>query len=284
MAFRPRTISEIYNSMMNEKTTKSTLTSLQPNLDTHQTFLSDLTSTSKVAIWRCFVWLMAFNTYLFEQIMDAYRREVDEVIANSHVGSIQWYVAKAKEFQQGYTLTLNDNYSIVYDTVDEDAQIIEFASGEEREGTFYLKVRRKDTDLLSESELTEFQSYINKIKFAGTRIVIVNEYSDKIKIYMDIVYDPLYDLTVLKTNVEDAINNYVQNIAFNSTFYVNSLVDAIQKVDGVIDPQVKWANSGVRTNTSNYIALPYIYRPVAGYLTVDTSYPLSTTLTYVKNS
>lgn len=284
MAFTPRSISEIYDEMINEKNTKTYLTDLQPAIDDHQTFLDDLTSTSKVAIWRSMIWLVAFSIYLFEQVMLVHQNEVDAAIADSFVGSVEWYVAQAKLFQYGYSLIINSNYSVTYETIDTDAQICEFAAAEESAGTLVLKVRRKDTDIFSTDELNAFTEYMSKVKFAGTQIQIRNDYSDKLKLYMEIIYDPQYDLTTLKSNVETAINNYIENIEFNNKFYVNTLIDRIQSVDGVIDPQMNFSSSQVKTNTGSYSALTYIYKPFAGYLEIDSSFPLSTTITYTKNS
>jgi len=284
MAFTGRTISEIYNVMITEKLTKSTLTALQPEIDNHQTFLDNLESTTKVAIWRCFIYLVALQTYIFEQIMVDYRNDIDEQIANSYVGSIQWYVAKAKEFQYGDSLVFNDNYSIGYAVEDTTKQICEFASGEEESGIFYLKVRRKDTDIFSVDELAAFSNYISQIRFAGTRIEIINEQPNLAKLYMTIIYNPEYDLDDLKTNVYAAINDYIENIEFNSTFYVNKLVDAIQSVDGVIDPQISWGSSYIQDSSGYYLPLTYSNKPYSGWIRIDPSYPLTTTVTFTKNS
>ena len=50
-----RTIGEIYDLLVAEKNNQPTLAALQPAIDDEQTLLSDLTSASKVAIWR--LWL-----------------------------------------------------------------------------------------------------------------------------------------------------------------------------------------------------------------------------------
>lgn len=284
MAFTGRTIAEIYNTMITEKLLKSTLTTLQPSIDNHQTFLNDLASSTKVAIWRCFIWLVAFSTYLFEQIMVEYRNEIDLQIANSYVGSIQWYVSKVKEFQYGDSLVLNDNYSIGYTTIDTTKQICEFASGEESAGIFYLKVRRLDTDIFSVPELAAFTNYISQIRFAGTRIEIRNEQPNLAKLYFNIYYNPEYDLDDLKTAVYAAINDYIENIEFNSTFYVNKLIDAIQQVEGVVDPQLNWGSSYIKDSTGTYQPITYSNKPYSGYLRIDTNFPLTTTVTFTKNS
>mgnify|MGYP001235222826 CR=1 FL=1 len=283
MAFTGRTIGEIYNVMINEKLTKSYLSTLQPSIDNHQTFLNDLASSSKVAIWRCFIWLVAFQTYIFEQIMVNYRNEIDELIDNSYVGSIKWYIAKAKEFQYGDSLVIGDNYNIGYTTIDTDKQICEFAAGEEISGTFYLKVRRKDTDIFSIPEMEAFTEYINQIKFAGTRIEIRNLEPNLAKIYIEIIYNPEYILDDIKTNVYNAINNYIENIEFNSTFYVNKLIDSLQSIEGVIDPQFNWTNSKIYGD-SGYQSFTYSYKPTSGYMRIDTDFPLTTTITFTKNS
>lgn len=283
MAFTPRTIAEIYDAMITEKNTKTYLNGLQPNIDDSQTLLDNLNSTSMVAVWRMFIWLVAFSQYLFEQVMYQYQEDVDETISNSFVGSVKWYVNQTTLFQYGSGVTINDNYSVGYPVVDTDQQICEFASGEESGGALIIKTRRKDTDIFSTPELNALIEYLNTIKFAGTRITVINDPSDKLKLYMTIIFDPQYGESLIQSNIEDAINDYVQNIDFNSRFYVNTLVDRCQEINGVIDVQTDFTQSEIKPNSGVYIQLPYIYYPDSGWIEIDGSFPLSTTITYTKN-
>tara|TARA_R110000751_G_scaffold214362_2_gene317863 strand:+ start:530 stop:835 length:306 start_codon:yes stop_codon:yes gene_type:complete len=64
------TISEIYDSIITEKQTMTSLNDLQPNIDSSQDLLTDLTSSSKVAVWRLWAFITAVAINVFEIIHD----------------------------------------------------------------------------------------------------------------------------------------------------------------------------------------------------------------------
>lgn len=57
-----------YDYMIAEKQTNSNLNNLVPNPDTNQTLLNDLTTPSKVADWRLWIWVVANSSQIRQDI------------------------------------------------------------------------------------------------------------------------------------------------------------------------------------------------------------------------
>ena len=94
---------------------------------------------------------------------------------------------------------------------------------------------------LSDDVLTAFKHYINAIKIAGVVINVRTRKADELSIAVKVVVDPLkinrqgVDIASSEKVVEHAIENYLADIVYGGTFNKTKLVDAIQRVDGVLD-------------------------------------------------
>lgn len=265
----------------------ATLTGLQPDPDDAQTFLEDLTSTSKVAIWRLMFSVHATGIWLHEQLFDQHKADVEARAAEIIPGTVRWYADQAKLFQYGDDLTW-DGSKYVYDPVDASAQIVERSAA----GVAGSQVRIKVAKLsggspvkLDPAEKTAFEAYMDLIKFAGTNVAVISKDGDTLHVELDLYYDPLVlasdgeDLDNPGTYpVEDAINDYIASLPFDGYLTRNALIDAIQAAAGVDDLKIT-------TLEAKYGALPYSaidveYQPDAGYLEIDAAYPLNTSITY----
>lgn len=301
-----RTISQIYNSMIAEKESFSSLDSLVPNSDDSQTFLTNLTSTSKVALWRLMFWVCAFAIWVHESLWDTFRTELIETGEALVTGTTRWYVNESKNFQNGDSLIYNETIQrFVYDVIDVDKQIIEQSAGVESNGVLTLKVAKSDggtgLEKLSVSEETSFTTYIAQLTFAGTQITIITDDPDDLKIQADVFIDgtvlyndesnpadPLNGSLLSDSStfpIEDAINNYINTLNFNGIFFVAKLIDAIQSTLGV-------NNIVVTTCQAKYGSLSYSdiltatgqqYTSNAGYLAIDSGFPLADNLTYINS-
>lgn len=283
-----RTIQQIYDEMVAEKQSMSNLNLLQPNIDNSQNLLNDLTSSSKVAIWRLIFFVIAVSIWSLEKLFDQQKTEIEERAAELVTGTTLWYRDQALIFQNGDTLTWDGNkYS--YPSINESAKIIKRAAVIEAGGQVRIKVAKLTSGLpvpLSLSEKTSFEAYINKIKFAGTNVDIISLSSDLLKISYKIVYDPLVlnlngeliSNTTIKP-IELAITNHIQNLPFNGVLNLTKLTDEVQKASGVIDAIINSAEA-------KYGSIPYQpiienYNAVSGHMSVDSFYPLSTLINYV---
>jgi len=286
-----RTVQQIYDALIAEKELLTNLSGLEPNPESSQTFLQDLTSTSKVAIWRLFLYVVAFGNHVIEVLHDRHVAEVTALKYTLITGTIRWYQQKAKEFQYGDALTWN-GAQYVYTPIDTDAQIVKRAAVIASGGITRIKVAKLDSDgitpiALTSAENVSFTSYMQSIAFAGINIIVISTSADDIIVNAVIYYDPLVMTPtgelIGSTGVfpaRDAITSYISNLPFNGVFNKTELVDALQLAKGVIDPVL--GDLSARYGSNAFAAVGDNYTAFAGHMTIDSSNPLSGTLTYIE--
>lgn len=272
-----RTLSEIYDSIIAEKNTMSTLTALQPTMDDEQTLLQDLTSTSKVAIWRLWAYLMAVAIWVHENI-------IDQLLEKREAGTVAWHHEQSLKFQYGDPLVLQSG-KYVYSPIISANQIIKLASVNEDliNPKVVIKVAKLSSGLpvpLSLSEKTAFEAYWKTIKFAGTKIIIISTNGDIFKFGADIFFDPLLmanngSLLISPTTfpVHDAVKKFIRSLPFDGRFELAELVDQIQVATGVVNvvPTVCQAKVGVNPYIDILSQAGHVYKPFAGYMTLSTA-------------
>lgn len=230
--------------------------------------LSTLTSTSKAAVWRNWVYVAANAQQNLETIQDRFEAKVNDIIASNFIGTVQWYAERSKEFQLGYDLTLNGT-KFGYSTIDADSQIIKAVSVIEDSGsTLYIKVATEDAGgnliALPSQEKTQFQKYITKIKLAGTKINVVSLAADQLVMSgCTIYYDSIYAESVVKESVETALREYTKSIPFDGKVRLNDIIDVLQKVNGVND--VELTNLAIKSGLS-ILPVGRIIELPAGYI------------------
>lgn len=264
-----RKILDIYDEIITEKENQTELSALLPGSETSTNLLNDLTSGSKVAIWRLWAFLMAVAIHIHETYWDMFLIKVKEVIATAPTGTPAWYRKKIFEFQYGDSLTLlNDHY--VYNPIDITKQIITRCAIEERSnGVVAIKVVKGENPLtkLTTAEKNALESYIHKIKFAGTRIAVFSLDPDILEIHYNIFYDPIIPLTEVKGNINAEIGIFLEKLPFNAKFDITQFTDALQKAEGVTDPKFQQASitpsGGISTTFTNEII------PAAGYINLS---------------
>lgn len=280
---------EVYDSMITEKNLHANLNTLQPNIDSGQTLLDDLTTTSKVARWRLFFAIAAIAIVALENLWDAFKLLIDTTIKNQKVGSVPWYRQIALEFQYGDSLTLINNEFVYSPVVMANRVVAQCAVVEGNPLT--IKVARlvgSSLAPLTAPQETAFDAYIAQRKFAGTAISIVNQIADDLGLDIKIYFDPL----VLDTTgqllsspgvypVDDTISNYLSTAAaknFNGDLVLNGLIDALQATQGVVNPILNQAKA--KNGANPYAVFTEKYSPLSGYLVLDLS---NTTITYAPN-
>lgn len=288
-----RTISEIYNAAIAEKESNPALSTLNPAAgENANNLLADLSSQSKVAIWRLLIWICSASIWILENLFDLHVIEMTELGAQLITGTPRWYYAKCFEYQHGDVLQYNvTTHRFEYLTSNPSSQIIKRAAVVDLSGLVKIKVAKLASGLpvpLSSPEKTSFEYYINLIKFAGTNVEVISLSADLLHIELTVVIDALVLLptgesiaTAGTFPVEDAINNYIQQLPFNGILSLTALTDAIQRVSGVINPVVTLA--AARPVSGGYTSIDPVtgYNASAGHLIVDPLFPLSSSITYV---
>ena len=271
-----RTIAQIQQSIINAKTADATL--------------SGLTSTSNVAIWLLWSYIVASCQWVLENLFDAHKTEVSGLIAAQKPHTLQWYVTLAKQFQYGVALPVDsDTYTTT--STDPTVAIINYAAAVELSNLVRVKVATLSGSSLapvSTPQLTALTAYMQLVKDAGVRLQVTSGSPDTLQLQVTIYYDPLVlDPTgarldgTASTPVLDAVNAFLTTLPFNGLFVLNSLVAALQVVDGVVIGDVVNAQA-------TYASLPYTpvtveYTPDAGYMTLDEGY-FTTNATYVSHA
>lgn len=247
-----RFIQDIHNEIINAKA--------------NEPALADLNSTSQTAIWRAITYMVAVGIYSFEKILDIFKTDLEAYANTIATGTLQWYQEQCLKWQFNQDIIWNGT-KYDYETTDQTLQLVTQAAVVERsDATLLVKVAKGevgDLQPLDANELDSFTAYMNKIKFAGTKLLATSYDADTITLNYNIYYNPIYDLTALKDNVTAAINAHLQQLPFNAMLNITKLTDDIQAITGVKD--VIFISANAITPTAQNITRQY--QSTAGYLT-----------------
>lgn len=248
--------------------------------------LSELNSTSKVAIWRLWVYIIAVAIWSLEKLFDQHRADIDKRLAELKPHTARWYRSKALAFQYGFDLLPDsDKFNNQGHTEEaiEASKIVKYSAVIEskNEGRLIVKIAGEQGEQLqpiTDAQKQAFEAYLQEIKDAGVRLSVVNYQPDVLHLQMKIVYDPL----VLDGNgqsiihatkpVETAIKDYLKRLPFNGELVLAHLIDALQQAEGVKIPHLVLAQSKNITSGGGYGAFETIEIskiPTAGYFTID---------------
>ena len=258
--------------------------------------LNELNSTSKVAIWRLWVYIIAVAIWSLEKLFDQHRADIDKRLAELKPHTARWYRSKALAFQYGFDLLPDsDTFNNQGHTEEaiEASKIVKYSAVIEskNEGRLIVKIAGEQGEQLqpiTDAQKQAFEAYLQEIKDAGVRLSVVNYQPDILHLQMKIVYDPL----VLDSNgqsilhatkpVEETIKNYLKRLPFNGELVLAHLIDVLQQAEGVKIPHLVLAQSKNITSSGGYGAFETIEIskiPTAGYFTIDNF----NDITYVSN-
>lgn len=130
------TIKEWYQYIITEKETLSSLDALSPNPETTDSFINDLKTQSKVAIWRLSAWIFAFAAFTLEQLWEVKEEELIAIQDATPPHTRAWWNTLIKSFQYGDTPIVDDNGKVTYETIDESKQIVKLVSVEDKDGVW----------------------------------------------------------------------------------------------------------------------------------------------------
>lgn len=271
-----RTIDQIYLAIEAEKNSKPEL--------------APLNSPSQFAIWRLWIYVMAVSIWALEKLWDEHTLELLGIINNNVYGSLPWYQKKAKEFQwdssTSYIMDFNTQNVFEYTVINPAHRIVKYAAAVESfNGNLVIKAAKANNNIpvqLTTTELTSFTDYMQTVKVAGTPLQCVSLPPDLLRIYANIYFDPIANLSVIKANVEAAIMLYLNSLPFNSIIYNEKIQDVIQNVSGVVSCEMTNVSvnmgAGIIYNVNRY------YASIAGYVSIDIASPLSSTIVYIPSN
>lgn len=258
-----RSITEIHEALIAEKNAR--------------TELAALTSTSRVAVWRLWLYVVAVAMWAHENLFDLHKAEVLDIISRLKPHTLKWYAEKARAYQHGYNLPpdtdVYDNTGLTAEQV-ADSLVVDYAAVVNTDSGLRIKLATNNgTDLvaLSAGQLAGVVEYMKRIKDAGVRLSITSSEADSLKLSLQIFYNPLVlNETGARLDgggaftVQNAVKRYLTELPFNGQFVLAYLIDRLQQVDGVVVPHVLSASA-------RYGALPFVgfsveYQPDAGYV------------------
>lgn len=239
-----RTITEIENNIFLKITTDERLTALS--------------SVSNVAVYRLIVFVVAYATFILENLFDTHQKELDEKIFNQKTGRLPWYKTMALAFQYGFDLVPDKDYFDNGTATDEEielSKIIKYAAVNEAEDSsrLILKIAGETAGKLSDfddpAQVEAIQAYIDEIRVAGVQVTIINYKADRLFLNMQIQRDALVldqnGMSKLNANypVTEALQEFMKELDFNGKLRLSALVDKVQAVPGVIDATLISAQS-----------------------------------------
>ena len=258
--------------------------------------LESLNSTSKVAMWRLWVYIISVAIWSLEKLFDLHRKDINKRLTELKPHTARWYRSKALAFQYGYYLAHDsDKYNNQWLTEEqiEASKIIKYSAVVEskNEGRLIVKIAGEQGDTLqpiTDAQRQSFEAYLQEIKDAGVRLSVVNYQPDVLHLQMKIIYDPLVldsngqSITKATKPVEEAIKSYIKRLPFNGELVLAHLIDALQQAEGVKIPHLVLAQSKNITSSGEYGAFETIEIskiPTAGYFTIDNY----NDITYISN-
>lgn len=249
--------------------------------DPNQTWDSQV---SKTNVLNLLSFIVAVSIWSLKSLFNLHKAEVNEIIAQQKSHSLSWYRNKALAFQYGRDLVSEcdyyDNSALTDEEIETEKIIKQCAVDETNEGKLIIKTAREvngELEPLSETnpdQFSPFKQYLKEIRDAGVKVLFINHIADFLKLALDIYYDPLVlDANGARLDGSDnspvltAINNYLKGgIQFNGEYSNLALIDLLQKVEGVIIPELK--NAQAKYGENNWIVIDAKYRPDAGYLKI----------------
>jgi hypothetical protein len=219
--------------------------------------LSAMNSTSKVALYRLFTFVVAFSIWALEKIFDQHTIDIDTRISEQKSGTKNWYKNKSLDFQYGfYLMTDSDVYdnTLATDEQIEASKIVKYCSVKESQESNRLIVKiasevNEVLEPLTDDQLDSFTAYIEEIKYAGVKVKVVNNPADKLILDLVVFRDPLVlsDTGMSIRNpsqpIEDRIKAYMKELPFNGELVLNDMIEQLRKVPGVVNVHIQSASS-----------------------------------------
>lgn len=226
-----RAINDIYSEIISERNKRLEL--------------QEFNNGSKTSIMNGIAYVTAVAIHTFEAIMDAFMVDISDALDERINGTPTYYAQALLKYQKGDVLTVReDGLGFGYNEIDTTKRTITQVAYEESsddvnvDSKLVMKVATGSKGALQaipESDLVPIRSYINQIKFAGTRVEVVSREGDILVPRLTVYYDGAITLEELYINIEDKLNTYLTNVEFNSKIYTSDVIAAIRSASHVKD-------------------------------------------------
>ena len=207
--------------------------------------LAEFSNDSKMSVMNGVAWMVAALIYTFESILDVFAVDVSETLDSRINGTPRYYAEALLRYQKGDTLRVReDGLGFGYASEDPTKRIVTQVSYTEStddrnvDSKLILKVATGERGMLREieaEELMQITAYVNRIKFAGTRIEVISTKGDVLVPRLTVFYDGAVPEAEMYDSIETRIRDYIMGIDFDAAVYVSRLTDAIRRAEHVTD-------------------------------------------------
>ncbi len=207
--------------------------------------LEEFSNDSKMSVLNGVAWMVAALIYTFESILDVFAVDVSETLESRINGTPRYYADALLNYQKGDRLVVReDGLAFGYANVDPSKRIItqvsyvESTDSQNVDSKLILKVATGKRGALHEidaEELTLITTYINQLKFAGTRIEVISRKGDVLIPRITVYWDGAVPEAEIYDALDEALHTYVMSIDFDAAVYVNRVWEAIRSVEHVTD-------------------------------------------------
>jgi hypothetical protein len=265
------TINEIQTQILTTAAGADALPATAVLTENEQATLNNLTSTSKVSVWRLIVFVVATVAWSIYKLFDIHKQDVDDRIARAMPFQQLQIIAYALNYQHGQALTEWNEYDNTGLTIAEVAakKIVAKCSVEEASrnghGILRLKTAKNvggDLAKLTAGELAGFKAYMKQKGAAGITIDASSEDADRLRVNYKLYFNPsvLNNLGQRldgsdETPVNNAIKAYLKDknlIDFNGKLSITELTDIIQAVPGIVPNGVFFQSAASYYGTYDY--------------------------------
>jgi hypothetical protein len=273
------TTEKIYDAMASAASQEAALADLSPNPDTTVQLRSELSSGSRVSVWRLFMWLFAYAAKTQQDLWELYEKDVVALAKDGHFGTRRWFVAKAKAFQLGHVLVMTplDGGYAVDDPV---ARIVTHAAVQERANSVYVKVAKGGANgtlaKLDPTELSALSDYFQHLR-PTVHVVVLTADPDMLRVTGRIIYDPETPIMAVQSGVKLAMEAYLRSLEFGGIMRTTDLIQAVLTVPGVVDMTI---TDLAAKSTGPFRPVGRLYHTYAGHMILDTFSSLISTITW----
>lgn len=279
-------VDEIYEDITGDIAINTALDELDASGDLANDLREDIANESNAGRNRIIAWIVASAMVAQRVLWKLYVSIVRTMAADSQYGTARWYVYKALRFQYGSPVVYTTK-DAVYDPQLNSLRIVDIAAVEEAAYKVILKVAKiptpDSTQPLNSDERAAVQDYFDEVKPSGIRVIVRSASADKVRIYGKVVCDAKQGLANIQSNAISAIDRYLRQLDFNGVFSINQMRQRVLEVPGVTDWQIDLVESRL-SSSSTWVSVSRVRRAYAGYMSVDSSYPLTTTLQFISSN
>lgn len=232
---------------------------------------------SKVSLESIIFYIIAVAHFSQETLFDALKVYVNALLATLKPHTARWYRDMTLGFMLDMTLVQDEDYydtSGMSDSEIASAKVVKYAAAKEATDSSFLTIKIAGEtggvrSKLSDAVAIQVAAYIQEFKDMGVKINLVNQDADIFNCELDIYYDPILLPDTVRDSVNASLTSYIQNLTFNGEYTNQSLVDALQKLDGVRIAELKWAKSR-DVNSTVFDTINAKKTPISGYFAPGT--------------